>query len=149
MPGPAPNPNARRRNARVGVVQLPAAGRPGEPPKWPLPPPALGDVTDYVAERELALWAEVWSTPQAVAWERLGWTVTVARYCRYQVLAEADPKVGAEVRQLEDRLGLTPKSMRSLMWEVAADEVGERREASTPKTRRRLKVVDDDAVAGA
>jgi hypothetical protein len=26
------------------------------------------------------LWRQVWATPQALAWEQLGWTRTVARY---------------------------------------------------------------------
>jgi hypothetical protein len=37
MPGPPPNPNARRRNARSPFVQLPAEGRSGPAPDWPLP----------------------------------------------------------------------------------------------------------------
>jgi hypothetical protein len=37
VPGPPPNPNAIRRNARVGVVVLPAEGYRGRTPKWPLP----------------------------------------------------------------------------------------------------------------
>lgn len=37
MPGPPPNPNAVRRNHRVGVVVLPAEGYKGRTPKWPLP----------------------------------------------------------------------------------------------------------------
>lgn len=34
--GPAPKPNARRRNATVATVELPAAGREGATPPWPL-----------------------------------------------------------------------------------------------------------------
>jgi hypothetical protein len=34
--GPAPKPNARRRNATVPMVELPADGRQGAPPAWPL-----------------------------------------------------------------------------------------------------------------
>lgn len=37
MPGPPSNPNAVRRNTRVGLVRLPAGGRTGRTPKWPLP----------------------------------------------------------------------------------------------------------------
>lgn len=37
MPGPSGNPNAIRRNARVGPVVLPAGGFKGRMPKWPLP----------------------------------------------------------------------------------------------------------------
>lgn len=35
--GPAGNPNAQRRNARVGMVRLPAAGRKKRAPVFPLP----------------------------------------------------------------------------------------------------------------
>lgn len=35
--GPPGNPNAVRRNTRVGLVRLPAGGRTGRTPKWPLP----------------------------------------------------------------------------------------------------------------
>lgn len=35
--GPPPNPSAKRRNARVGLVVLPAKGRPGRTPNWSLP----------------------------------------------------------------------------------------------------------------
>lgn len=38
MPGPPPNPNRRRRNATVSMTKLPAEGRKGAPPEWPLPP---------------------------------------------------------------------------------------------------------------
>lgn len=38
--GPAPKPNARRRNATVAMTELPADGRQGAPPPWPL----LGDI---------------------------------------------------------------------------------------------------------
>lgn len=98
------------------------------------------------AERDA--WAQLWATPQAVAWERLGWTRTVGRYCRVLVEAEGrDAPVGAraEARQLEDRLGLTPKAMRQLLWEVARDEVAEKRETepggATTNVRSRIKAV--------
>lgn len=39
--GPAPKPNAARRNASVAMVELPAAGREGPPPPWPLKPDVL------------------------------------------------------------------------------------------------------------
>src|SRR5262249_35851420 len=116
MPGPAPKPDAIRRNARVGPLSLPASGRPGEPPVWPFP-----EQTDA----EKAAWPQLWATPQAVAWEQLGWTRTVARYCRLMVDSElpgAPVTLLGEVRQLEDRLGLTPMSMRRLMWQIAPDE---------------------------
>jgi hypothetical protein len=48
----------------------------------------------------------------------------------------------SEARQMEDRLGLTPKAMRLLLWEIVADEVGERRDSTSASTaRRRIKAV--------
>jgi len=84
----------------------------------------------------------LWATPQAAAWEKLGWTRTVARYCRLLVRAEepeATAAVQAQTTALEDRLGLTPKSMRLLLWEIAVDEVAEKRE--TKGARGRIKAV--------
>lgn len=110
--GPPPNPNARRRNARPEMRRLPASGRRGDPPDWP-----LGRTTK--AEREL--WLQLWASPQAVAWESLGWARSVARYVVCVVKAEkrdAPVALLAEARQFEDRLGLNPLAMRRLMWEI-------------------------------
>lgn len=125
--GPAPNPNARRRNARPAFRRLPASGRQGDPPVWP-----LGKAT----KAEQALWEQLWASPQAVVWEELGWIRVVARYARTTITAEvpltsrrwialgvkptAVTSLMAEARQLEDRLGLNPKAMRSLGWDIVA-----------------------------
>lgn len=116
--GPPPNPNARRRNARPAFRRLPAGGRQGDGPAWPLGKPTRG---------EAELWAQLWACPQAVAWEELGWARTVARYARIVLTAErrgGDRRVAiaaaTEARQLEDRLGLNPKAMRSLGWDIVA-----------------------------
>lgn len=187
MPGPAPKAEPVRRNSRVGPLRLPAEGRKGEPPPWPLNPDltmtvrlqmlndeiddlslvALGDDDEAVkaerqllrlrvkaetltaqieqqAELEAQLWAQLWATPQAVAWERLGYTRVVGRYVRLLIAAETlDRNALAESRQLEDRLGLTPKSMRMLLWEIVSDEVAEKRTAKkTTPARRRMKAVE-------
>ena len=131
MPVP-PKIDPVRRNARTGPRKLPAEGRKGVPPRWPLP--------DKATLRETALWKDLWATPQAVAWEQLGWTRTVARYARIALLAEAcDKDFLPEARQLEDRLGLTPRAMRILLWEISSDEVAEKRE--TKGVRGRLQAV--------
>lgn len=130
-----PKPDPVRRNVRIGPQKLPAEGRTGDPPEWPLP----GRTT--AAER--AAWAQLWATPQAVVWERLGWVRTVGRYCRVMVEAEkrnAPAKAMMEARQLEDRLGLSPKAMRMLLWEIVSDEVAERR-AEPTSVRNRIKAV--------
>jgi len=160
MPGPAPKPDGqrRRRNAPMAnTLKLPAEGRAGVAPEWPvgLEPSA----------RARVVWDGLWSTPQAVAWERLGWTRVVARYAQmvadserdlsevedpkvYLALSRAQAALMPELRQLEDRLGLTPMSMLRLRWEVTTDEVGQQREArKAPVKRRRLAAVDPNASA--
>lgn len=134
MPGPPPKSNPVRRNARSGPLQLPAEGRKGPTPEWPL--------ADDPDEDEAQAWDELWATPQAVAWERMGWTRTVARYCRAMVEAEkrgASAQLLGQVTTLEDRLGLTPKAMRMLLWEVVSDEMAEQRK--TTSVRKRIKAV--------
>lgn len=190
MPGPPPNPNAVRRNARVGMIRLPAGGRRGRTPKWPLPDnPRLTAAVNAelatieeleekqldeglssaesarltrarkrlaVAEEtlrvvrttEAELWRELWRTPQACEWDRLKWTREVAQYVRWKAAAECgDLDAGKESRQYADRLGLTPKGLRSLMWVIDHDQVGERRAereqaATGTDGRRRLRAVD-------
>jgi hypothetical protein len=132
-----PNPNAARRNARVGPVQLPKGGRKGAVPKWPL--------YDPPTEEERKAWRDLWRTPQAVVWERQEWTRFVARYCRVMIEAEkrgAKTQVRAEARQMEDKLGLTPKAMKLMMWEVVEDEVAAQRQTSNAASARsRVKAV--------
>ena len=130
---PKPDP-VRGMRGRTSVL-LPAKGREGPPPPWPL--------TGVPTSDERAAWVQLWATPQAHAWERLGWTRTVARYCRVMLTAEAQDASAAILAQatvLEDRLGLTPKAMRLLMWQVAPDEVAAKRTA--PRSARgRIKAV--------
>jgi hypothetical protein len=114
-----PKPGSQRPNRGLNAgarVVLPASGRRGRPPRWPL---------ETQAERERVLWRRLWRTPQAVAWESLGWPDVVARYARLAAEAErphAGAPVRAEARQLEDRLGLSPRSMLLLRWTVGDQE---------------------------
>lgn len=113
MPGPAPKKYVRRRNARPDWVQLPAEGRTGPTPKWPL------------KGRTPAGWVDLWRTPQAVMWEQQGNELLVARYLKLRnliqnpdSLEDVNAASWGELRQLEDRLGLSPMAMKRLMWEV-------------------------------
>ena len=136
MPGPAPSPNARRRNARPNYTQLPAGGYQGEIPKWPLPRPTMS---------EKRAWDALWRTPQAAAWAQMELARPVARYVRALVIAEergATAFMLSEVRQLEATLGLTPMSMLRLRWEVVTDELAEQRTPAPKKTSPRLRAVE-------
>lgn len=148
MPGPPPkDPSQRRRQNRPPeLLALPSEGRKGDSPKWPLSAPNAA---------EKRIWAELWVTPQAVMWERLGWVRTVAKYARAEVEAEqrgATSGARAEARQLEDRLGLTPLAMLRLRWRIAPNEVAEAREwevaASPDRSRRPVRAVDPAAGDG-
>lgn len=190
--GPPGNPNAKRTNPRVGVVRLPAKGRTGRTPKWPLADNSRmtariafiqseideleereheqGELTrteqtrltrkrealaiaiverDVIREVEQELWRELWHTPQAVMWETLGWTREVAQYVRHKAAAEdGSMDDSKEARLRGEALGLTPKAMRSLMWVIDGDELGEKREAKkapAEKPRRNLRAVDGGA----
>lgn len=133
-----PNPNSvRGMRGRVGPQKLPKGGRQGPPPRWPLSVP--------MDDQEKKAWRDLWHTPQAVIWEQQEWTRFVARYCRIMVEAEqpkAKYQTRAEARQMEDKLGLTPKSMKLLMWEVVEDEVAMQRQTSNAaNARSRIKAI--------
>jgi hypothetical protein len=119
MPGPIPKDpwQRRRRNAPIAnTKRLPAEGRTGPIPDWPL---------GSQSEAERAAWAEVWSTPQAIEWERMTWLHPIARYLRILIASEergAKAALLAEVRNLEQQLGLTPMALLRLRWEIEPGE---------------------------
>ena len=187
MARPAASPEPVRRNSRGFGMRLPAEGRQGPPPEWPLRPDvllsarlkvlraeqsdlekALDDCEDpkeanrlryrlgknveavatteaviaEAAELELELWAEIWATPQAVAWEKLRYTREVAQYVRWKAKAElGNLDASKEARMLGDRLGLTPRSLQDLRWTIAPDEVAEKRDDKPTSARGRIKAV--------
>jgi hypothetical protein len=119
--GPAPDPNSFRSLRSEGAwTVLPAGGRSGPVPLFPLLPiPGESART----ARELAAWAKVWATPQAVMWERSGWFVEVAAYVRMLVKAEqGDLRALGEMRQWSDRLGLNPAAMLRNRWRIEVPE---------------------------
>lgn len=152
MPGPAPKPEGqrRRRNAVPGTLRLPAEGRPGVAPTWPL----LG--------RAPRLWADLWKLPQAAAWEHLSLHRMVAGYVQDSLDVAALRKtlnetgeapaqyssLKSRVDRIAQDLGLTPTGLLKNRWEIVADEVAERRDeqpatapaAEATAPRRRLKV---------
>lgn len=188
--GPPPKPNAARRRGASSSTRLPAAGRAGECPRWPL----LDDITT-VAKRDMAarladdtelalcepdlpprrrtalqkkadaarmaatildkqleaqrsiedeLWAELWKTPQATAWEALGYHREVAQYVRWKVQAEMGSlDASKEARQLADRLGLTPLALLRLRWEIVDEEAVEARPRRRPAAPAGKRPPDD------
>lgn len=151
--GPPPDPNALRRD-RKGDGEwtvLPAEGRAGDPPAWPL---VEHDDPAWSA-REMELWRRLWAAPQAVQWERLGQVLEVALYVRRLVEAEqpgAAVTLATLVRQQADSLGLTIPGMRAHRWKIAADQPATPRAISAKKesapresARDRFRVIDGSA----
>jgi hypothetical protein len=144
--GPAPDPNALRRDRDAGEwTILPADGRMGAMPTWPL---------SEQSARETELWGELWAKPQAIMWERFGQELEVALYVRRFTEAELmDSRVNLStlVRQMADSLGLTTPGMRANRWRITADEPAAvkptargRAAATRASSRSRLKVVPAD-----
>jgi hypothetical protein len=111
--GPAPDPDALRRDRDAGEwTILPAEGRQGATPDWPL---------TMQHDREAELWERLWAMPQALMWERYGQDLEVALYVRRLVEAEAPESsvsLSTLVRQMGDSLGLTTPGMRANRWRV-------------------------------
>jgi hypothetical protein len=93
-------------------VTLPADGRDGPEPAFPLANPS---------DREMDLWARLWESPQAVMWDQLRQEFEVASYVRLLVRAEA-PRSSAiiwgQVKQLAESLGLSVSGMQRNRWLV-------------------------------
>lgn len=142
MSGPAPDPNALRRDRKTdaaGWRVLPADGRPDDAPEWPLTEPA---------DRERDVWDDLWEKPQAVMWEELGQALEVALFVRTLVEAEqVDARVDVKkmVRGYLDSLGLSVQGMLRNRWKIApADAPPVSPEAPAvrrPSARDRLKIV--------
>jgi hypothetical protein len=139
MPGQGPAPKHPDDRARANadpfgpLTKLPPEGYQGPIPDWP------ATIARDPMEDDL-LWGELWRTPHAAAWVRAGAGVyrVIARYVILQ-RGRLNDKTLAEIRQLEDRLGLNPLAMLRLRWEVAPDEIDGRRQ----RRARPVRVVPD------
>ncbi|MEO3978783.1 hypothetical protein [Streptomyces sp. CAU 1734] len=118
--GPAPDPDALRRERDAGEwTILPADGRHGATPEWPLL---------EQTERENELWERLWRLPQALMWERYSQEIEVALYVRRLAAAEepdAGVNLGTLVRQMSDSLGLTTPGIRANRWRIDRVEEAE------------------------
>ena len=128
-----------RGNPGSGGRVLPPGGYRGPIPEWPLP----SEPSPEIMER----WEALWRMPQAAAWVEMGSAPTVARY----VLAERaalDSFAGgrsngallAEVRQVENTLGISPAGMRALGWVIGKPKAEKSEEPTT--VRSRVRAVD-------
>jgi hypothetical protein len=128
--GPKADEKSGRSDARgYSLTALPAEGFTGTAPDFPLPNPTA---------RELEVWAQAWTTPQACAWSMPSeaWrTSTVAMWVRVKVRCE-DADAGAallgQLHRFADQIGMTTAGLAEMGWKVAVDAVTEKRNEPAP-----------------
>lgn len=156
--GPPADPSSGRSDARgIKLTALPSEGYPLAPPAFPLPKMVRyrweyedkrryqavdEDATERYRERELEVWAEVWSTPQGAAWSTQSWRWSIiAEYCRLKTIVEGEPDSNAalvaQLHRYRDQIGLTPAGLKENGWAIAVDVVAEKREERAAAPRRR------------
>jgi len=173
--GPVPNKKKRRRNApTIPTTELDVAGRKGRPPKvpgaynlqeagaewwkwaWSTPQALAWDSGAlYVIARraqledDLALidspleatdLAELLGVDEDEAIEKLEYIVN-----RLAALAGGRLPIVKEMRELDKRLGLDPKAMAELRWEIVDKAKGAAAAPATPKGAKKPKKEDRKA----
>ena len=159
--GPQADPMSGRSDRRhFTLTALPSEGFRGDVPEFPLPRATRFEIvfedkarlklsdakaTELYRSRELDVWAEAWSTPQACAWSMQSWRWTIlAEYCRLKTIVEMDADASAalvgQLHRYRDQLGLTPAGLKDNGWAIAVDEVADKRDEKTvevaPPARR-------------
>lgn len=121
MPGPDPAETRRRTNTpkkEADRVVLPPEGRQGRAPAVPTPVKLLK------ASREQ--WKAWWSSPMATMWDERFDVFPLARLLSLYDMMRRDGGVPAatltEMRQLEARFGLEPRSRKELCWVIGEPE---------------------------
>lgn len=142
--GPAPTSTERSHKAKSdaqGWVTLPADGRDGPLPAFPLATPS---------DREYDLWERLWETPQAVMWEQLRQEFEVASYVRLLARAEkpgSSAIIWGQVKQLAESLGLSVSGMQRNRWTIdvvndsSSSDAPQSADASVTDLKDRLRAV--------
>ncbi|KAB2808324.1 hypothetical protein F9L07_22680 [Pimelobacter simplex] len=144
--GPGKDPNSLR-SAAAGVVltALPSEGYDGEVPDFPLMAFTVyrweyedkrrfqvtdTEATEAFRDRELELWEQAWTYPQACAWISEPWRWnTIAMWVRTQVKCESSEATAADkgsIHRFADQIGMTPAGLKENGWAIARNEVGEK-----------------------
>lgn len=150
--GPAPDPHALRRDRDAkDWVKLPAEGRVGDAPEWPveLPTPSVA---------EISMWTRLWTLPQALIWEADRGHDMVALYVRTyidSVQKDAPAARTTQAKQLAEALLLTTPALHAARYTIgtavtprsdAEQDSMARHPSSQPRrssgARAKLKVVE-------
>ncbi|GEB17052.1 hypothetical protein GUY44_18945 [Pimelobacter simplex] len=144
--GPGKDPNSRT-SERQGytLTALPSEGYDGEVPDFPLMTFTVyrwefedkrrfqvldAEATEAFRERELELWEQAWSYPQACAWSMEPWRWnTIAMWVRTTVVCESSEATAADkgsIHRFADQIGMTPAGLKENGWAIARNEVGDK-----------------------
>lgn len=166
--GPGADPKSLR-SAERGIIltALPSEGYRGEVPEFPLMRFTVlrweyedkrrfqvvdQEATEAFRVREVELWKQAWTYPQACAWALEPWRWNaVAMWVRTQVVCESSDATAADkgaIHRFADQIGMTPAGLKENGWAIARDEVEAKREEHSPASakpqasaRARVKVV--------
>lgn len=148
--GAIADPNSGRSDRRGLTLSALPATYAGPVPDYPLPDPSA---------RELEVWAEAWTWPQANGWAlpaEASRRRAVAMWVRTSVRCE-DPEAGAallaQLHRFADQAALTPAGMAEAGWAYAAADIapvtqvddGGAGVSARQSSRSRLKVVSGGA----
>jgi hypothetical protein len=89
-------------------------------------------------------WSALWTKPQATLWDQSGSSLWVLATLYDDLIGGVDAvRVSAEIRQIEDRHGLTAKALMQLRWRVASGDESAAPVSARPAAgrRERLRVV--------
>ncbi len=115
--GPAPDPNALRRERDAkDWIKLPAEGRTGDCPAWPLELPDA-------SVAEISMWTRLWKMPQATVWEADHGHDIVALYVRTfcdSVVKDAPAARTTQAKQLAEALLLTTPALHAARYTIAS-----------------------------
>lgn len=160
--GPEKDPDSERSKKAGGTAAfsptaLPSEGHKGRPPAFPLPQmKRFGTdgvnqaATKAFRTREIAVWRQIWRTPQAAAWARESWRwPTIGEFCRIKTAVELDPDSNAallsRLREYRNEIGLSPDGLKMNGWAISVDQVAaksaEKQGPAAPPAPRRLRGV--------
>jgi hypothetical protein len=155
--GPLPDPKRRRTNApTIPTTALPARGRPGRPPAvpswvrlaksgrawwafaWKTPQAAAWSVGDVpLVARRASLeddLATIGRVDSLDALDLAGQLDPIVKLIvgRLAALVTGKLAIIREMREIDDRLGLTPKGMAALRWQIVDDQAADAAPTKTP-----------------
>lgn len=150
--GQAPKPKTQRVNRHT-----PTRGEWTTLPDRPYdgPRPTLPRIAGGLAASSKKTWDRWWSSPMAHLWTEGQWEQLVraiaiedqtARLLRAGDLRGLSSLL-AELRHLEDNLGISEKGRRDLRWRLPTDQDAEVVPIDQAPTKRKLRAVDPNAVA--